>query len=64
MNYDPISRFLGRVKTASTGGSKDIRLTIEEAAALAAAIGLLTVEIAKAQNTGGDIIVKMDGGSF
>ena len=48
MNVDPITVFLGRVKQMTTGRSKEMRLSYEEAHNLAVSIAqLLAKEVAK-----------------
>lgn len=53
--YEPIARFLGRVRRASATGGKSINLTIEEASELTAAMAL--VLLAKVQS---ESPIKMD----
>lgn len=64
--FEPIARFMGRVRRASATGGKSINMTIEEASELTAAMGLIL--LAKLQD--GSPSVKADeditihGGGF
>ncbi len=63
-HYDAIESFFARTKQMQTGRSKEMRMTYEEAQALALAIGQLLVKEAKAnakEETGPLII---SGGSL
>lgn len=63
---DIISKFMTRVKTASQGRSKDIRLSIDEANELMAAIGELMaakISLLKTEDKAPDVVeIKVDGG--
>lgn len=64
--YEPIARFMGRVRRASATGGKSINMTIEEASELTAAMGL--VLLAKLQTGTPPAIVEEEviihGGGF
>jgi hypothetical protein len=72
MNNDAIDRFLERVRQAQRSRSREIRMTVEEAAELSVNIALLLgtekkllgniIELQKQQTVIGDI--SMDGGGF
>lgn len=67
--YDPVERFLVRVRTATQSGSKDVRMTMDEASALAASIGIIVVENAKLRVNPFDVqqilgAMSADGGEF
>lgn len=64
---DPIVKFMGRVKAAQQGRSKDVRLSIDEAQELTTAIGeLLAIKLqnVKAEKAPDTIEIKVDGGEF
>jgi hypothetical protein len=63
--FEPIARFMGRVRRASATGGKSINMTIEEASELTAAMGL--VLLAKLQSGAPTTIVEdvvIHGGGF
>lgn len=58
MNLDPVTKFMDRVKAMQTGRSKEMRLTYEEAQALALTIAqLLCQEAKKAEPDDGLVII-------
>lgn len=64
---ETIKKFMTRVQSASIGRSKDVRLSMEEASALAAEIGILLTERSSppkslTQAEALDIIIAVDGG--
>ena len=62
-NLDSVDLFLSRVKQMQTGRSKEMRMSYEEAQALAVAIAqLLVKEVAKAEKDDGLVIIS--GGSL
>lgn len=68
MSIEPISKFMNRVKTASQGRSKDVRLSLEEAQELMGAIGELMVskisELEENAKPAEKLEIKVDGGNF
>lgn len=64
---DPISKFMGRVKAAQQGRSKDVRLSIDEAQELTTAIGELLaikLQMVKAEKPAETMEIEVDGGTF
>lgn len=68
MNLDTITKFMARVKAASQGRSKDVRLSLEEAQELVSAIGeLMAAKISQLEEHTKpveEIEIKIDGGGF
>lgn len=64
MNYDAINDFLSRVKRLSHQGSKDMRLSFQEANILAITIGELLVEAQRQTPTSTAAPTVIDGGTF
>ncbi len=67
MNSDILQRFMGRVKAATAGRSKDVRMPVEEAQELCAALGeLMAAKIAQLENNPTDdvIVVVADAGKL
>lgn len=69
MNVEPIQNFFKRVKAATAGRSKDMRLSMEEANDLVASIGeLLAAHVDEIQRPVAapeiTLSAKIDGGKF
>lgn len=61
-----IQAFMQRVRLASSGRARDVRLSIEDASALSASIGELLAKLAEMQvkDTNTNTIVQLDGGNL
>lgn len=66
MNMEPIQRFLALARSAGQGRMKEVRMSNEEALALAASIGeLLAASVGKLQPVEAPTTTtKLDGGGF
>jgi hypothetical protein len=66
MDHEPIDAYLGRVKKLAHSGARDMRLSFEEANALAASIGeLLSLALQKpAPVVAASTPAVINGGSF
>lgn len=61
-----IQAFMQRVRLASSGRARDVRLSIEDATALSASIGEMLARLAEAQtkDDGAGTIMQFDGGKL
>ena len=63
--FEPIARFMGRVRRASATGGKSINMTIEEASELTAAMGIvLLAKLQSGSPTATEEEVIIHGGGF
>ena len=68
MNVEPLQRFIKRVRTATAGRSREIKLSIDDAQELVNVLGeLLAAHVDELQKRPTDqetVTIKLDGGKF